>query len=166
MKDKKSVKPKVRNAVRAGAIMLCVFMCVLSVSADSLPCEVGSAEFYSVRELIARVAEATVPEGSYTARQAVCALIVNRWRDARFADDVRSVIYESGAFECVRRADFDKIEPSYISLVAARDALLGFDVTMGALYYRRGYPSERAGASFYHDGLLFYRDRDAMKGTG
>lgn len=148
---------KIRLMIRALAFFL-VFAAVLCpcVRADELY-EAGSEEFFSSRDLIARVVECVAPDRSYAARQAIAAVIVNRIKDTRFPSDLYSVIYQRGEFECVNKQGFDRVTPSYLSKVAARDALLGFDISSGAVYFRRGYPSECAGSCFYHDGFLFYR---------
>ena len=142
------------------ASLLCA-LCICAASASVAGAEriTLSERFYEDRALIARVIECTAPDASYTARQAIAAVIVNRTTDARFPDDVRSVIYERGAFSCVDRVDFEQVEPSELSLAAARDALLGFDVSGGALYFARGHASEADGACLYHSGFLFYLDR-------
>ena len=123
--------------------------------------EPGSDEFFEDRELIARALEKTAPDASYVARLALASVIVNRVKSNRFPNDVRAVIYERGEFECVRAYDFETCKPSYLSRVAARDALLGFDVTSGALYYKRGHISESDGSCFFHSGFLFYKERPA-----
>ena len=119
--------------------------------------EIGSEEFFSARDLIARVVDTLAPDASYAARLALSAVIVNRVRDPHFPSDIYSVVFERGEFEGVGREDLFTFCPSQLSMIAARDALLGFDVSRGALYFRRGYPSERMGACFYHDGFLFYK---------
>ena len=152
---------KIRTLIRASVLVLVLVIALcpflrLSVGAEGLY-EAGSEEFFSSRDLIARVVECIAPDRSYAARQAIAAVIVNRIKDSRFPSDLYSVIYQRGAFECVSKEGFDRVTPSYLSKVAARDALLGFDISSGAVYFRRGYPSERAGSCFYHDGYLFYR---------
>lgn len=138
------------------ALGLCLYALCPSARADML-CEIGSDEFDSARDIIARVADTTAPGSSYVARLGICAVVVNRVRDPRFPSDIYSVVFERGEFDSVGRADFFDFSVSELSMRAARDALLGFDVTRGAVYFRRGYPAERSGAVFYHDGFLFYR---------
>ena len=129
-----------------------------SIAASALG-EIGSMEFYEERALIARAVEKTAPDASYVTRLAMAALIVNRVKDPRFPSDVRSVIYEYEMFECTRMPDFETCDVSYLSDIAARDALLGFDVSSGALYFKKGMPAESDGACFYHSGFLFYTKR-------
>ena len=134
---------------------LCILFVPITVCAEPLP-EAGSAEFFDMRMLIARVVERTLPErASYVARLALADVIVNRTRDARFPDDIRSVVYERDAFECVLREDFLRTRPSYLSLSAARDALLGCDVTSGAVFFSRARRAEVPDGCFYHSGYVF-----------
>ncbi len=141
--------------------LLCASLIALSpiyASAEPLP-EAGSDEFFELRGLIARVVEATLPESaSYVARLALSAVIVNRAADPHFPDSIRSVIYERGEFECTSREDFSRVRPSYLSKAAARDALLGCDVTSGALYYRPAHRSEVREGEFFHSGYVFWRE--------
>ena len=122
-----------------------------------MPYQVGTSEFFEAMDIISRVADTVAPDTDYVCRLAVCALIVNRIEDSRFPSDVYSVVLERGEFVGVGREDFFVFSVSDLSRAAARDALLGFDVTRGAVFFRRGYSSERSGACFYHDGFLFYR---------
>ena len=127
----------------------------VTAHAEPLP-EAGSGEFFEMRMLIARVVERTLPErASYVARLALADVIVNRVRDERFPDDIRSVVYERGEFACVSREDFLRTSPSYLSLSAARDALLGCDVTEGAVYFGRARRAEVPDGCFYHSGYVF-----------
>lgn len=123
--------------------------------------EPGSDEFFADRDLIARAVEKTAPNASYVARLAIASVIVNRVQCKRFPNEVRAVIYQRGEFECVSASDFETCSPSYLSKAAARDALLGFDVTSGALYFKIGSVSESDGACFFHSGFLFYKERPA-----
>ncbi len=148
------MKPKAFFAMPVIAICLHI-MCPAAYAAE----DADRTRFFEEREIIARAVECTAPDASYVARLGIAALIVNRTRDARFADDVRSVIYEYDAFECTLMHGFETCEVSELSRMAARDALLGFDCTCGALYFRRGTPSESADACFYHSGLLFYKQQ-------
>ena len=151
-------KNRLKNILAAFLCALCLCMPGLSVSAAGEAYRIRD-DFVLSRELIARVIECTAPDASYTARQALAALILNRTEDPRFPDDVRSVIYERGVFECVDRVDFERVRPSDLSMKAARDALLGFDVSGGALYFKRGTLSESDGACLYHSGFLFYIEK-------
>lgn len=143
------------------AAILCVILLTLapvSAHAEQLP-EAGSEEFFEMRMLIARVIERTLPErASYIARLGLADIIINRTQDARFPDDIRSVVYERGEFECVAREDFLRTRPSYLSLAAARDALLGCDVTSGAVYFRAARRAEVPDGCFYHSGYVFERE--------
>ena len=123
--------------------------------AEALP-EAGSEEFFELRMLVARVVERTLPaRASYVARLALADVIINRTRDARFPDDVRSVVYQRGEFACVAREDFSRTRPSYLSLSAARDAMLGCDVTAGAVFFSEARRAEVPDGCFYHSGYAF-----------
>ncbi len=145
---------KIKSLFLSFALIMSILFCSVEVSALG---EVGSEEFNAERALIARAVEKTAPDSSYVARLALAALIVNRAKSPRFPMDIRSVIYEYEQFECTTLPDFEVCEVSYLSDIAARDALLGFDCSSGALYFRRGTPSESDGACFYHSGFLFYK---------
>ena len=153
---KKTKITKISVALALSILLMISLVTSHSAMADML-FEAGSDEFYDGRELIARVVECTAPDASYAARLAIACVIVNRVRDVRFPSDLYSVVYQRGEFACVSTDRFASVEPSYLSRVAARDALLGFDISSGAVYFRQGYPSERHGCCFYHDGFLFYK---------
>ncbi len=145
---------KIKKLFLPVLLTLCFLIGSLDTRAIGAP---GSEEFREERAIIARTLEKTAPDASYVARLAIAAVIVNRVSSPRFASDVRSVIYEYDAFSCTSLPDFETCEVSYLSDIAARDALLGFDVSCGALYFKRGMPAESDGACFYHSGWLFYR---------
>lgn len=114
-------------------------------------------DFFEKREFISKIVELIAPDTSYAARLGVCAVIVNRTLDPRFPSDVYSVVYHSEQFCEAQGRELCDVTASELSEIAARDALLGFDITCGAVYFKKGYPAERKGACFYHDGFLFYR---------
>ena len=135
---------------------LAVFSSMLSIGVSAQQYHIDE-DFFEKREFIAKIAEMIAPDSSYAARLGVCAVIVNRMTDSRFPSDVYSVVYHSQQFREAQGRELDSVSASELSEIAARDALLGFDITGGAVYFKRGYPSERQGACFYHDGFLFYR---------
>ena len=150
------MKKLIRSLV---SLCLCsLLMLGISHKATALS-DIGSDAFFEDRDLIAKTVELTAPGASYAARLALAAVIVNRAKDARFPSEIRAVIYERGAFECVLEPSFEHTQVSYLSKVAARDALLGFDVTSGALYFKKGVASSSDGACFHHSGFLFFKDR-------
>ncbi len=110
-------------------------------------------------EFLARAVEKTAPEASYVARLAFCAMIVNRRDDPRFPSDLRAVVYQRGEFDCARAPDLETCSPSRLSRLAARDALLGFDPSGGALYYKKGHRSESYPDAFFHSGFWFFTSR-------
>ncbi len=142
---------------RFGAFSVALLMLFAPVyaHAEALP-EAGGEEFFEMRMLIARVVERTLPNSaSYVARLALADVIVNRTQDARFPDDIRSVVYQRGEFECVASESFLRTRPSYLSLSAARDALLGCDVTSGAVFFYKARRAEVPDGCFYHSGYVF-----------
>ena len=110
-------------------------------------------------EFLARAVEKTAPEASYVARLAFCAMIVNRRDDPRFPSDLRAVVYQRGEFDCAWAPDLETCSPSRLSRLAARDALLGFDPSGGALYYKKGHRSESYPDAFFHSGYWFFTSR-------
>ena len=151
---------KKRTCRSIALLLLAVLtLCPISARAEELP-EAGSGEFFEMRMLIARVVERTLPgRASYVARLALADVIVNRVRDERFPDDIRSVVYERGEFPCVAAESFLRTRPSYLSLSAARDALLGCDVTSGAVFFSRARRAEVPDGCFYHSGYAFTREQ-------
>ena len=141
------------------AIIVAVSFLPLGVNAEDVSYPLD-ASFISDREFLSKVIEKTAPEASYVARLALGALILNRVKDDRFPSSIRAVVYQNGEFECASDPDLEETRVSYLSSIAARDALLGFDVSCGALYFRRGKASERSGSCLYHSGFIFYKSRD------
>ena len=150
---------KRKNKAATALFCVCLIFTVISQTHAFALAEIGSDAFFEERDLIARAVELTAPDASYAARLAIAAVIVNRAKDARFPSEIRSVIYEVGVFDCVSDPNFEKVTPTYLSRAAARDALLGFDVTAGALYYKKGSVADSDGACFRHSGFLFFKKR-------
>ena len=102
----------------------------LGLSSSSSSQNTSSSDLYLLAKLIAAEARGE----SYTGQVAVGAVVLNRVDHASFPDSVAGVIYQAGAFSCVRDSNW-KIEPTATSQKAARDALNGWDPTGGAIYY-------------------------------
>lgn len=94
----------------------------------------SSATSSSDKYLLAKLIAAEARGESYTGQVAVGAVVLNRVAHASFPDSIAGVIYQAGAFSCVRDANW-KIEPTASSQKAAQDALNGWDPTGGAIYY-------------------------------
>ena len=84
--------------------------------------------------LLAKVIGAEARGESYTGQVAVGAVVLNRVRHSSFPDTISGVVYQKGAFSCVRDSNW-KIEPNDTAKKAARDAINGWDPTGGAIYY-------------------------------
>lgn len=84
--------------------------------------------------LLAKVIGAEARGESYTGQVAVGAVVLNRVRHSSFPDTISGVVYQSGAFSCVRDSNWS-VEPNETAKKAARDAINGWDPTGGAIYY-------------------------------
>ncbi len=97
---------------------------------------ITSASSYSSSDayLLAKLIAAEARGESYTGQVAVGAVVLNRVAHASFPDTVAGVIYQPGAFSCVRDANWN-VSPSATAQKAAKDAMNGWDPSGGALYY-------------------------------
>lgn len=91
---------------------------------------INSSDLYLLAKLIAAEARGE----SYTGQVAVGAVVLNRVDHPSFPDSVSGVIYQAGAFSCVKDSNWS-VEPNATSKKAAQDALNGWDPTGGAIYY-------------------------------
>lgn len=103
---------------------------LLYLGLSSQQSSASSSDSYLLAKLIAAEARGE----SYTGQVAVGAVVLNRVDHASFPDSIAGVIYQSGAFSCVRDSNWS-VEPNSTSLKAAKDALNGWDPTGGAIYY-------------------------------
>lgn len=96
----------------------------------------GSAGGFSSSDvyLLARVIGAEARGESYTGQVAVGAVVLNRVRHSSFPDSISGVVYQSGAFSCVRDSNWN-VAPNDTAKKAANDAINGWDPTGGAIYY-------------------------------
>ncbi|ALC92805.1 cell wall hydrolase [Bacillus sp. FJAT-18017] len=85
-------------------------------------------------ELMARVVHGEARGESYEGQVAVAAVILNRLQSKEFPQTVSGVIFERNAFTAVNDGQYYYI-PDSSAYQAARDALLGWDPSGGALYY-------------------------------
>lgn len=84
--------------------------------------------------LLARIISAESRGEPYLGQVAVGAVILNRVEHPSFPDTISGVIYQNGAFSCLKDGQF--YEPvSSSAYTAARDALNGLDPSGGAIYY-------------------------------
>lgn len=96
----------------------------------------SSAGGYSSSDiyLLAKVIGAEARGENYTGQVAVGAVVLNRVRHSSFPDSISGVVYQSGAFSCVRDSNWN-VAPNDTAKKAAQDAINGWDPTGGAIYY-------------------------------
>ncbi|HHV54569.1 MAG TPA: spore cortex-lytic enzyme [Firmicutes bacterium] len=85
--------------------------------------------------LLARVVAGEARGEPYTGQVAVAAIILNRVRSPKFPNTISGVIFQPGAFESVSNGLIWRRTPNATEIQAARDALNGWDPTMGALFF-------------------------------
>lgn len=88
----------------------------------------------SDRYLLAKLIAAEARGESYAGQVAVGAVVLNRVAHPSFPDSIAGVIYQAGAFSCVRDSNWS-VEPNATAKKAAADALNGWDPSGGAIYY-------------------------------
>jgi len=81
-------------------------------------------------DLLARLVHGEAKNKSYVEKVAVAAIVLNRVKHPDFPNTVAGVIYQHGAFNSVSGAGFNKT-PYKAAYDAARDAMHGFDPTLG-----------------------------------
>jgi len=84
--------------------------------------------------LLAKLVYAEAKGETYRGMVAVAAVVLNRVASSEFPNTVSGVIYQSGAFDCVRNGSINNT-PNNACIRAARDAMNGWDPTGGCLYY-------------------------------
>ena len=84
--------------------------------------------------LLAKLIAAEARGETYRGQVAVGAVVLNRVSHASFPDSISGVIYQKGAFDCVRDSNWN-VSPGDTAKRAAQDALNGWDPTGGAIYY-------------------------------
>lgn len=84
--------------------------------------------------LLAKLIAAEARGENYRGQVAVGAVVLNRVSHASFPDSISGVIYQKGAFDCVRDSNWN-VSPTDTAKKAAREALNGWDPTGGAIYY-------------------------------
>lgn len=84
--------------------------------------------------LLAKLIAAEARGENYRGQVAVGAVVLNRVDHSSFPDSISGVIYQKGAFDCVRDANWN-VSPTDTAKKAATEALNGWDPTGGAIYY-------------------------------
>ena len=83
---------------------------------------------------MAKVIAAEARGESYTGQVAVGAVVLNRVEHPSFPDSISGVVYQAGAFSCVRDSNWS-VSPNATAQKAAQDAINGWDPSGGAIYY-------------------------------
>ena len=85
-------------------------------------------------DLLARLISAEARGEPYEGQVAVGAVVLNRVEHPSFPNSISGVIYQPGAFSCLDDGQFNEpvAESAYR---AARDAMNGWDLSYGAIYY-------------------------------
>lgn len=96
----------------------------------------SSSASYSSSDLwlLAKLIAAEARGENYRGQVAVGAVVLNRVSHASFPDSISGVIYQKGAFDCVRDSNWN-VSPGETAKKAATEALNGWDPTGGAIYY-------------------------------
>ena len=84
--------------------------------------------------LLAKLIAAEARGENYRGQVAVGAVVLNRVAHSSFPDSISGVIYQKGAFDCVRDSNWN-VSPTETAQKAAKEALNGWDPTGGAIYY-------------------------------
>lgn len=103
---------------------------LLYLGLGSSPSSANQSDLY----LLAKVIAAEGRGESYTGQVAIGAVVLNRIKHPSFPDSVSGVVYQEGAFTCVRDRNWNT-EPNATSKKAAQDALNGWDPSGGSIYY-------------------------------
>lgn len=164
--------------ITKGSIFLCLALCFSVVAtANAAAAEPSLTEYATdmpsslaeegdMIELLSRAAELAAGGESYPVRVAVCAVLLNRLRDAAFPDTPGEVILQFitslTADGTHTAADYYKVSPDGRSRRAAAAAVRGGDPTRGALYFARSdtvTPDIRDSGRirFEYDGFAFWR---------
>ncbi|MHB1125551.1 MAG: cell wall hydrolase [Bacillota bacterium] len=84
--------------------------------------------------LLARAIHSEARGEPFRGQVAVGAVILNRTSDPKFPESIPGVVYQPGAFTAVSDGQIN-LPPDPTSIMAAEEALKGWDPSGGALYY-------------------------------
>lgn len=110
---------------------------------------------YEEDRLIASAIDAVCPNSEYLTRVAFAGMIINRKNTVGFPDDIASNIFGVSNFRDVFFHSFEK-EPSEDSMMAVRDARLGFSPCSEALYF---YDIDKYTGSFTKYDIIYRNGR-------
>ena len=120
---------------RVGAKTAAAMGVTLSGSTGASGSTAASASIISAdHRLLSRLVYAEARGETYKGQVAVAAVVLNRVASASFPNTVSGVIFQSGAFSCVSNGQINNT-PDSTAIRAALDALNGWDLTGGCLYY-------------------------------
>ncbi len=121
-----------RNGLTADGVVGSATAAALGISlgGEAMPAAATESESY----LLARLVHGEARGEPYTGKVAVAAVVLNRVRSAAFPNTISGVIFQAGAFDCVRDGQI-WLQPDSDSIRAANDALAGWDPTAGCIYY-------------------------------
>lgn len=120
-----------KNGLRADGVVGSATAAALGISlGGAAPASQSDSEVY----LLARLIHGEARGEPYLGKVAVGAVVLNRVRSASFPNTISSVIYQAGAFDCVKDGQIN-LTPDSDSIRAARDAMNGWDPTGGCIYY-------------------------------
>ena len=121
-----------KNGLKADGVVGSATAAALGVRLTNAAPAVSQAE--SEVYMLARLVHGEARGEPYVGKVAVAAVVLNRVRSAAFPNTVSGVIYQAGAFDCVKDGQI-YLTPDSDSLRAARDAMNGWDPTGGCVYY-------------------------------
>lgn len=120
-----------KNGLKADGVVGPATLAALGLPAgSSAAASASESEIY----LLARLVHGEARGEPYIGKVAVAAVVLNRVRSASFPNTISGVIYQAGAFDCVRDGQIN-LTPDSDSIRAARDAMNGWDPSGGCLYY-------------------------------
>ena len=115
---------------RVGKATAAALGVTLTSSTSSSSSTIVSAD----QKLLAKLVYAEARGESYKGQVAVAAVVLNRVSSSSFPNTISGVIYQTGAFSCVRNGSINNT-PNDTAIRAALDAMNGWDPTNGCLYY-------------------------------
>ncbi len=123
-----------RNGLKPDGVVGSATAAALGVSLGQAAAGASAPATESEAYLLARLVHGEARGEPYTGKVAVAAVVLNRVKSAAFPNTISGVIFQTGAFDCVRDGQI-WLTPDAESLRAANDALAGWDPTAGCIYY-------------------------------
>jgi N-acetylmuramoyl-L-alanine amidase len=85
-------------------------------------------------DILARVIYSEARGESYAGQVAVGAVVMNRLKSGKYANNIHDIVFQAGAFTAVSDGQY-WLTPDSSAYLAAQDAVRGWDPSKGALYY-------------------------------